>query len=666
MSNIDIQGVIDNISVRTNVYTPIIEAVVNSIQAIEKSKRLDGEITILLKRDKQEVLKFDDDSLPDITSAEIHDNGIGFDDENTESFDTLYGRLKSKEGGKGFGRFMFLKYFDKVNIKSVYKKNSELYAKSFDFGKKDKFVENLKFEKTTLEKDTKTTVYLNKITYGNLDKKVATIARKLLEKLLVYFIDDQYHCPKIIVKEDGKDPIVLNDLLAGNYPEIQQVGDNKFELLSNKNSEEFTIKVFKIYYPDGQKSKVCLTAHNREVTETSMYYFIPEFEENFYEELEKGSQKDYMIKVYVLGKYLDKNVSLERVEFDFPKKDKDAYYSLTQEQIEKEATINASKLDAFKDVLKSRKEKKKRRVIDYINKEAPWHKSYFNDLDLSSVPYNFDNERIEIELQRMKYHQETEAKKKLKSLLDDPSGDIADQASKMVSQLSKANISDLAHYIASRKYILDAFKKSLERKVDGKYSLENAVHDIIFPTKTDSDITSFDHHNLWMVDERLNFTEYISSDKPLNGGKTERVDLLIFNQRVAFRGDNEASNPITIFEFKRPQRDDFINSSTEENPVEQLIRYVNDIRAGKFKTPKGRDIIIGESTPFYGFVVCDLTKKVTDWLITEQDFTPMADGQGYFQWRTNIKLYIEVISWDKLLKDAEMRNKIFFKKLGLI
>jgi hypothetical protein len=30
-----------------------------------------------------------------------------------------------------------------------------------------------------------------------------------------------------------------------------------------------------------------------------------------------------------------------------------------------------------------------------------------------------------------------------------------------------------------------------------------------------------------------------------------------------------------------------------------------------------------------------------------------------------MNLYIEVLSWDKIRKDAEMRNKIFFHKLGI-
>jgi hypothetical protein len=43
----------------------------------------------------------------------------------------------------------------------------------------------------------------------------------------------------------------------------------------------------------------------------------------------------------------------------------------------------------------------------------------------------------------------------------------------------------------------------------------------------------------------------------------------------------------------------------------------------------------------------------------------MPDGMGWFGWRTNINLYIEVMSWEKLLKDANMRNRVFFHKLAI-
>ena len=122
---------------------------------------------------------------------------------------------------------------------------------------------------------------------------------------------------------------------------------------------------------------------------------------------------------------------------------------------------------------------------------------------------------------------------------------------------------------------------------------------------------------------------------------------------------------MTIFEFKRPGRDDFANPSSQEDPIEQIVRYVNAIRVGKYRTPKGREINVGETTPFYGYVVCDLSQKVKQWLRDQKDFRPMPDGQGYFHWRSNINLYIEVLSWSKVLKDADMRNRVFFYKLGI-
>jgi hypothetical protein len=215
-----------------------------------------------------------------------------------------------------------------------------------------------------------------------------------------------------------------------------------------------------------------------------------------------------------------------------------------------------------------------------------------------------------------------------------------------------------------RKCVLDLFSKSLEIGADGKHKSEGEVHDIIMPRKKDSEELNYDAHNLWILDERLNFTSYVSSDKPLQSSG-DRTDITVYNRRVAYRGDNEASNPITIFEFKKPQRDDFADPSSREDPVQQIIRYVNQIREGKFRTPTGRDILVNDTTPFYGYVVCDLTKKVKDWLQKEKNFTPMPDGLGWFNWSGNISLYMEVLSWTKLLRDAEMRNKIFFNKLGI-
>jgi nitrogen-specific signal transduction histidine kinase len=100
----------------TTVYTPIVEAVVNAIEAIDCSGVTDGKIAIRVRRSGQIEL---DGSLADITSFQIDDNGVGFTDEQRDSFDTLYSDLKLTQGGKGFGRFTYLKYFGTVRVESA-------------------------------------------------------------------------------------------------------------------------------------------------------------------------------------------------------------------------------------------------------------------------------------------------------------------------------------------------------------------------------------------------------------------------------------------------------------------------------------------------------------------------------------------------------------------
>ena len=42
-----------------------------------------------------------------------------------------------------------------------------------------------------------------------------------------------------------------------------------------------------------------------------------------------------------------------------------------------------------------------------------------------------------------------------------------------------------------------------------------------------------------------------------------------------------------------------------------------------------------------------------------------ADGMGFFGYNPNYKAYIEVISFNQLVKAAKERNRAFFDKLGL-
>lgn len=667
MSNVNIRRAVDNIRANTTVYTPVAEVIVNAIQAIDETCQTNGKVSIRVQRSTQRELHED---LPGVSSLEIEDNGIGFTDEHRDSFDTLYTDRKINEGGKGFGRFTCLKYFEDLHVRSIYRDGSGYKSRRFSMGKDNDIIVREGVE-VSERQECGTVVALSALKKGrSFDKKLATIARNLVERLLPYFIAQDYVCPDVVLSEqDGSGAIRLNDFVSNELSAvIREIGIERgtFALKTPDGDEKFLVRVFKLYSPRKLTSRISLVAQKREVSGSPIHKYIPEFEDEFYEKDSRGENdraRNYVIKAYVFGPYLDRNVSLERGGFEF-QTESELVLGIAQADIEQEAAAIAK--EAAGAEITFRQEKKKERVQYYVDEEAPWHKAILETTDLSRLPYNATNEEIETRLQKEKFAQEIEIKREVAKLLTQPNFDnVKESVLEIVSKISGTSKNDLIHYIALRRKILDIFGKSLELDDAGTYSSEGMVHDIIFPRKGDTEITSFNQHNLWIVDERLNFTAYVSSDVPLNSKNTERPDLLVYNRRVLFRGDNEASNPITIFEFKKPQRDDFVNPSSQEDPVQQIVRYVNSIRDGKYRTPEGRKILVGENTPFYGYVVCDLTPKVEAWLEREKDFKPMPDRLGWFQWRGNINLYIEVISWDKVLKDAKMRNRTFFEKLGI-
>jgi hypothetical protein len=90
---------------------PLFEAVMNSFQAIKDAnlpRAIPGRLAIEIER--QEDL-FKGENAP-IESFKVTDNGIGLDDDNFDSFNTAFSRRKVATGGKGLGRFIWLKAFE--------------------------------------------------------------------------------------------------------------------------------------------------------------------------------------------------------------------------------------------------------------------------------------------------------------------------------------------------------------------------------------------------------------------------------------------------------------------------------------------------------------------------------------------------------------------------
>lgn len=304
MSKINIDRIVSDIRTRTTYITPLVEAVCNSMDAI--GSKPDGKIDIIIKR--AEILpEMGANALGDIIGIDVVDNGIGFTDENRESFDTFRSDMKVKQGGKGFGRFMYLKYFYSVSIESLYDDNGTLRFRNFTFGRGNDIIENEKVGFADRAAKTGTTVHLADVKSGAIqDKGLEVIARKLLERILVFFVDPKHPAPIIrIAEEDNSDAIILNDYI-GHDKDIVFIGSSPIEIVDNESGEvlDFSVQMYKIYYSQAV-SRVSLTANKREVTDTSIHTYVPEFQETLFEIDENGRQRNYSVKAYVLGAFLD-------------------------------------------------------------------------------------------------------------------------------------------------------------------------------------------------------------------------------------------------------------------------------------------------------------------------------------------------------------------------
>lgn len=540
----EISRAVENIRANTTIYTAIVEVVVNAIQAIEAKGKSDGLVQIKAGRSGQLET---DGSLPSISHFEISDNRVGFTDENRDSFDTLYSDLKIQDGGKGFGRVTCLKYFDRFHVESDYLNDSNGYTyRSFRMGKgKDIIVDEVL--STSKKSESGTTVRLDWLRQGkSIDKRLDTIARALVEKLLPYFITAGYKCPDIILTEsDGSDAVILNDFVNNQISSVIQeitVPLNHFDIGLGETKEHFTVRLFKFFFPKNVKSRISLVAHKREVSSTLLHTYVPEFIDDFYEKSAEetgGVGRNYILKGLRIGNLLGRACVPRTRSFDLDAGG-DLLYGIGQTDIEKSAAQVAQ--EALGTDIISRQEKKKGRVVTYVDEDAPWHKTLLKNLDLTSLPYNPSNEEIELRLQKEKFRQEALLRKEVTQVLAGADlNDLKETVSRLVEAISESSKNDLVHYVALRRNVLDIFSRSLAVDSEGKYQTEGLVHDIIFPRKGDSDITSFEDHNLWIIDERLNFTTYVSSDIPLNGGTSERPDLAVYDKRVVFRGDNEPS-----------------------------------------------------------------------------------------------------------------------------
>lgn len=652
---------------------PLFEAVVNSIHAIddriasEEGFRIeDAIIKVSFVRSAQQNA---DGSLPPITGFIIEDNGIGMNADNYDSFQLLDSTYKESKGCKGVGRLLWLKAFSMVKIQSTYKGDNGLRQRAFLFSNQgisepcEKDADNALPIGTTVE-----LCYIKKDYYDSMPKKTDTIAKKLVEHCLWYFVREG-GAPRISIV-DGDDASNLD------YVKDEYLQDNSSSDTVKVKGIDFEITHIRIKKNAELSNNICYGAASRLVLKEPLKNFIQSAGG-----ILKDGDDEFFYTCLVTSQYLNENVSPERLQFNID----DNPGTINFPDVIYMSEIRDSIIPKVKEYLEPylvvRRQQAQERIDNFVATQSPRYRSVVHRMteEERDIDPDISDKALELKLHDKLYQLEKDTITEGYELMSHPDVDELDdykeRLDKYMQSAAELKQSDLASYVSHRRVVIDLLEKALRLQDDNKYSKESVIHRLVMPMIKTSDEISMDDANLWLVDERLAFHHFMASDKSLKSMPTtesesgKEPDLALwrfFDSSILVNEKGIASSlpTITIVEFKRPMRDDFKEDTSDDNPIKQVLRYIDLIREEKAKTDDGRPVIPMKEAPAFCYIIADLTTSLKQ-ICESEDLQESSDRLGYYKYHSKKNAYIEVLSFDAIVQRSKERNRAFFDKLGL-
>ncbi|MGK3955924.1 ATP-binding protein [Arthrobacter sp. R4] len=661
---------------KTHALLPLFEAVVNGIQSIDARYPEEpgrGRLTVRIHRDPQDAFDLVATSpgrmpLKAITGFSIEDDGVGFTPENMASFETLDSDYKAGIGCRGVGRLLWLKAFDRVEVQSAYYDADDiLQERQFRFsvareveqdGAPDGF------------SDAGSTVVLDgfKRAYQQSAPKMAdAIAREMFEHCIWYFLRPG-GAPDLYVADDD-DSVRLQDYLEG----LERSETSSSIMIKGQRFDMLNLRLKTSARNATPRLHWC--AANRVVKDESIAGKVP----GLYGRLKDGSSDEFTYVCYLTSGFLDEHVRSDRTDFDLPER-------LPGDALIDEPSLDDIKKGVFEEIarnlaepLAAAQQAGKERVHQFVSTKAPKYRPLINRIESLGITVDpsIKDQDLELELHRCLQKIEAGVLAQGQAVFAESSGDkpegYDERLAEYLETVKEFNQSDLANYVSRRRTTLDILNKLIQSDDGGKYAREDSIHELLFPMRKESTEVGADASNLWILDERLVFHDYLASDKAFKSiaitddDSMKRPDVLTTrviepdSPVLAAEGKKLPLQSIVVVELKRPMRDD---ATEGKNPIEQCLDYVARVRAGTARTATGRPIPSADDPPAFCYIIADLTPTMVS-RCKLSGLTMTHDGMGYFGFIEPYKAYIEVMSFDRLVNAATERNRAFFDKLGL-
>lgn len=674
-------------------YQAIWEAITNAFESIRDSKEQKNHSVEVRFYYTTELLK----DIAYFDRIEIEDTGIGFTDKNFDRF------LRINDDSKGFrnrgsGRIQLLHVFKKSLYTSIFEEKGKYKKRKFIFSKDPAFLDHnaiVRYIGTTDSTETESHTILscsgitkeNSAEYEYQSIDAEKFKKILKDHYLPFFCSYRESIPliKIVFYKNNQvdssasidsmelpmlDKDLSIDICYSQY-------DKETKIVKKLSaSEKFRMRCFKIGADSLSKNQISIVCKEEVVPDIKLKL-------DLLNEHDSIDGNRYLI--FVSGDYLDKIVGDTRGELFLPE-EKDIK---TDDVLCNEKTIVLDDINARTNLeLKkqypeiAQKEKEYRQDLlalsemFLLNEQSVQRLSA--KLGINASPQSFLQKVYEIDSEHAA-KVDSKIKENLDSLakIDPSASDYHERLNSVIGAVVRAvplqNRTDITHYVARRRLVLDLFDKALHhqlamqkdpiRKID-----EKILHNILFQQTSNNPEDS----DLWLLNEDFIYFKgasenrlsdvTIDGEKLFKNGFSEEEEIYLHSlgeDRTIKRPDVllfPEEGKCIIIEFKNPD----VNVAKHLTQINMYAGLVLQFSSDKFPINTFYGYLIGEN-------ILSREVRLYDGDFREASkfdflFRPMKVIPG--ENRPDGALYTEVIKYSTLLKRACARNDIFIKKLS--
>lgn len=670
---VPVQNIVETVDLTPkDALLPLFECIVNSIISLIQSDQTNKEIQIKIKRGElPSQMSFN--GVRTINSITITDNGIGFNKRNFLSFETPFSQINKTYGCKGIGRFTVLAAFKELIVKSNFFEDGSWKYREFKCDAENE-ITPISFNESNVEAN-KTSISLidcfNPIVKDRTAISIDEIAQEIMHHCLIYYLSNQMPIIRIFDADDEVGEVINNlfDKVSKEKERTFEVGKHSFRAYITIVPKENNRKNHYIYY----------CANSRVVGQPRS---IGRINSSFSYPINQNGQL-YFLDIYLTSEYLNLKNFKTRNGFSIPLEKENGLFNHSTDIISfEEIEVELVKIleEEYEEHIKEASIKSQSELQTYIDEKAPRFKSLRNNLDLlKTIPPNLSDDKKEEYLYRISFQARKSVESKIQDFISNKqiSEETIQNIKKDIQDKTSYDVDSLADYMMRRKAIIELFDKFLEADSEGKYKLEEDIHNIIFPLGFTNDEIGYEMHNLWLLDERFLTYKFIASDKSITSfsqkKSSKEPDVIclaehpqMFDNPISF-GDksNGDLNSMVIFEFKRPG--DVAHQKNKGDyrwEFSELIEpYFDDfLYSPDKKNYKGKHVIVKRETPKFGFIILDIMPPRLEEFNIDKGWEKTPFGT-FYKMESKKNLHMEVMTFSKLLEYAKNRHMPFFDKL---